>query len=190
VRLFSVLLGAIATLGLALGLLSPAQGAAGPIEDYASYQPAATCHPKPRPGTAVLGRWVPRRFGGSDGMSRPGGRKRSVTSEHQTGRAIDWFNDVRTASDRRRVRLFFHALFDADRRGNADARARRMGVMYVIWNDHMYPAWNGFRPEPYLSSSCKRLKTCSKTLRHRNHVHISLDGRGARGLTSWYAGRL
>ena len=54
----------------------------------------------------------------------------------------------------------------------------------------MYPAWTHFRPEPYLSSSCPTLRRCSATLRHRDHVHVSLSLAGAKGLTSWYAGRL
>jgi hypothetical protein len=65
-----------------------------------------------------------------------------------------------------------------------------MGVMYLIWDDRMYPAWTGFEPEPYLSSSCQTRRRCSATLRHRDHLHVSLSGRGARGLTSWYEGRL
>lgn len=187
-----VRLGVSALLGLLLsvGLLVPAHAAA-PIEDYAPYQPARTCHPKPLPGTVVLGRWMLRHFGGDYvGGPRPCGRHRSVTSEHQAGRAIDWPADVRRAADRRRVRAFLHALFEADARGNPDARARRMGVMYVIWADHIYEAWNGFRPERYLNSGCKRLKKCSRTLRHRDHVHVSLGRAGARGRTSWYRGRL
>jgi hypothetical protein len=65
-----------------------------------------------------------------------------------------------------------------------------MGIVYVIWNDRMYPAWDRFEPEAYLSSSCPTPKRCSPTLRHRDHLHVSLSRRGARGLTSWYAGRL
>ena len=62
--------------------------------------------------------------------------------------------------------------------------------MYVIWKDTMYPAWNEFEAEPYLSSGCTSKKKCSKTLRHRDHMHISLSRRGGHGRTSWYAGRL
>ena len=62
--------------------------------------------------------------------------------------------------------------------------------MYVIWNDRMYSAWDEFEPENYLSSSCPSKKKCSKTLRHRDHMHISLSRPGARGRTSWYDGRL
>ena len=71
-----------------------------------------------------------------------------------------------------------------------DAKARRMGIMYLIWDDRMYAAWNGFEPEPYLSSSCRKRAKCSTTLRHRDHLHVSLTRKGGRGATSWYAGRV
>ena len=61
-----------------------------------------------------------------------------------------------------------------------------MGVMYVIWDDRMYAAWDEFRPEPYLSSSCRSRRRCSPTLRHRDHLHVSLTRQGAKGSTSWY----
>ena len=95
-----------------------------------------------------------------------------------------------TDETRERATTFMERIFQPDWRGNEDAWARRMGVMYLIWNDEMYPAWNGFEPEPYLSSSCTTKKKCSKTLRHRNHVHVSLSRPGARGKTSWYDDRL
>ena len=36
----------------------------------------------------------------------------------------------------------------------------------------------------------KTVKRFSKTLRHRDHVHISLSMAGAKGRTSWFEGRL
>jgi hypothetical protein len=159
------------------------------IEDYASYEPSSKCHPKARPGTDYLAHWVVQKYGGGfGGTSRPCDRK--ATSEHQNGRAFDWSLDATERPDRRRARAFMARIFETDGHGNTDAWARRMGVMYVIWNDTMYPAWSQFEPEPYLSSSCHRLKRCSKTLRHRDHLHVSLSAKGARGVTSWYDGRL
>ncbi|WP_028643288.1 hypothetical protein [Nocardioides sp. URHA0020] len=185
-----LLVSGLAALLLSLTLLPPAD-AARPIEGYASYDEPVTCHPKPFRGTAYLGRWVTHHYGGGYvGTARACGKHRRVTSEHQTGRAFDWSANVRKPADRRRVTRLLRSLFAADAHGNLDARARRMGIMYVIWNDRMYPAWNGFRPEPYLSSSCRTRKKCSKTLRHRDHVHVSLSKRGALGRTSFYATRL
>ncbi len=173
----------------AIILLATPAAAQADIEDYASYDPSSKCHEKPRAGTAYLARWVVRRFGSSlAGMSRP--CQHEATSEHQTGRAFDWSLDAREKSDRALAHEFMDRIFATDARGNTDAWARRMGVMYLIWNDTMFPAWNGFEPEPYLSSSCKTRKKCSRTLRHRDHMHVSLSRDGARGLTSWYDDRL
>jgi hypothetical protein len=179
------------TVLLGLAGLAGAAPAAAEIEGYASYDASSTCHPKPRAGTEYLGHWVARHYGGGYvGFGRPCSKKDGPTSEHQTGRAFDWSLDASSKRDRRTARELLQRIFAADRRGHEDALARRMGVMYLIWDDQMYPAWNQFRPEPYLSSSCRTKKKCSRTLRHRDHVHVSLSRQGARGATSWYAGRL
>ena len=179
---------------LALGLVPAFSGtaaAARPIEDYPSYVPSERCHPKPFAGTRLLGAWVSRKNGGGYvGMERACNRKDGPTSEHQTGRAFDWSVDADRLADRRRARDFLRTVFAADRFGNRDALARRMGIVYLIWDDQIYPAWNEYRPEPYLSSSCKKLRKCSKTLRHRDHVHVSLSRAGALGRTSWYERRI
>ena len=161
-----------------------------PVEDYASYQPQTQCRDEARPGTKALNRWINAKFeGGSASASvrpcGPGG-----TSEHKDGRAIDWSMDATKKWHRVEVRRFLDKLFATDAQGNPHARARRMGVMYIIWNDHMYASYNTFEKRDYLSSSCSSKDKCSATLRHRDHVHISLGKPGARGDTSWYAGRL
>ena len=53
--------------------------------------------------------------------------------------------------------------------------------MYVIWNDRMYAAYDGFVEKRYLSSGCRTRRTCSPTLRHRDHLHISLTRPGREG---------
>lgn len=160
-----------------------------PLEDFADYEPAVRCAPRAKPGAVELARWLERRFGSHTSISRGCRRGEHVTSEHQEGRAVDWSADARTVPGRRSAQRLLRTLFAPDRAGNRAALARRMGVMYVIWNDHMYAAWNEFRPEPYLSSSCRTRKRCSPTLRHRDHVHVSLTRRAARAQTSWYVAR-
>ncbi|HEX6151507.1 hypothetical protein [Nocardioides sp.] len=159
------------------------------IEDYADYVPQQRCRPKAKPGTKALGRWIVRtQGGGSGGISRS--CKYGGTSEHKEGRAFDWTLDATRKKDRRTATGFLRLVRATDKAGNSDARARRMGIMYVIWNDHMYSAWDGFEREPYLASSCPSKRKCSKSARHRNHMHISLSRPGGRGRTSWYDGRL
>lgn len=173
---------------LTVAVLVPAAAwSAATIEGYAPYQPATRCAPAAKPGTLVLARWTVGRYGGRlIGISRACGGSRS---EHQEGRAFDWAADVRKPADRLRVARLLLALFATDAAGNPDALARRMGIMYVIWNDRIYAAGDGFAPRPYRSSSCRTLARCSPTLRHRDHVHVSLTRGAAQGHTSWYAGR-
>ena len=161
-----------------------------PVEDYASYEPQTTCRRTPLPGTAVLTRWVNRSFAGGTARATIRACGSGGRSEHKDGRAIDWTMSATSARDRATVTTFLTRLRATDTQGNADALARRMGVMYVIWNDRMYAAWDEFEPKAYLSAGCTRLSTCSRTLRHRDHVHISLGKDGGWGRTSWYAGRL
>ena len=170
-------------------LLAPASPAvAAEIEDYARYVPQERCKPQPKPGTKALARWLLRRGGGEGPMSRS--CESGGTSEHKEGRAFDWTLDASRKKDRRLARAFLDLAFAEDKHGNTDAKARRMGIMYVIWNDHMYAAWDEFRKDDYLSSSCRSRKKCSKTLRHRDHLHLSLSRPGGKGLTSWYDGRV
>ena len=175
---------------LAATLVGPAavadvNGGGLPVEDYAAYDPQTTCTHKPRVGTVALGEWLVATYGGSGGaVNRP--CSGSGTSEHKDGRAVDWVLNADKPADRRVARAFLKAAFATDAEGNPAALARRMGIMYIIWSDHFYPAYEQFRPESYLSTSCRSKHRCSKTLRHRDHMHISLSKAGAKGLTSFY----
>lgn len=173
--------------GLLLGLLlgaGPASAYTAPPEDYASYQPEDGCRDRPRAGTKQLAAWVTKAFGGGTALASLRRCDRS-TSEHQDGRAIDWSMDAAKRADRREVRRFLGRIFAADADGEGHALARRMGIMYVIWNDQMFSAY----PSGGADHFERRDYGCgcgSKTARHRDHVHISLGLRGGRGLTSWY----
>ena len=162
-----------------------------PVEEYSSYQAPRKCVSRVKPGTKELARWVERRYaGGRAYASLRACPSSGASSEHHEGRAIDWMMDATKKKERREVRKFLRRIFAEDRSGNDHALARRMGVMYVIWDDRIFASYNRFERRDYKSSSCKRLRRCSPTLRHRDHVHISLSRKGAKARTSWYAARL
>ncbi|MDP3967017.1 MAG: hypothetical protein Q8Q02_01955 [Nocardioides sp.] len=171
---------------LAAMLTGPATASA--IEDFADHDGQRHCASTAGPGTTYLLSWVVRTYGG-----RPGGTLRDCTSggasEHKDGRALDWTLDARNAADRAAAHRFLTALAAPDRAGNPAALARRMGVMYVIWDDHIYAAYRGFAKAPYLHAACPRRKGCSPTLRHRDHVHLSLSRAGAAAQTSFFRAR-
>jgi hypothetical protein len=188
-RFLLVAAGLVAGLVVGPAAAADAPYAGTPVEDYSGYQPQTTCTKAPKPGTIALGEYLVATYGGGGGAVNRSCTG-SSTSEHKDGRAIDWTLDATSKEDRQRANQFLAAAFADDDEGNTDALARRMGIMYLIWDDHMYSAYDGFEKESYLSSSCRSKKRCSKTLRHRDHMHISLSKPGARGLTSFYAGLL
>ncbi len=155
-----------------------------PIEPYAGYQPQTRCLQTPRPGVLMLADWLVARGGGYGPISRA--CSRSSTSEHQESRAFDWLLDAEDPVDLALAQALLDEVLAPDDLGEPHALARRMGIMYIIWNDRMYASYDGFEPKRYLSSSCRTKRSCSPTLRHRDHLHVSLTRKGARGRTSWY----
>lgn len=155
-----------------------------PLEDYASYQPQTKCRQKPKRGILMLADWLVARGGGYGPISRP--CDGTSTSEHEESRAFDWLLDADDPADAALAAAFLDEAFAPDDTGAPAALARRMGIMYVIWDDRIYASYDQFQPRAYLSSSCRTKRRCSPTLRHRDHVHVSLTRQGAKGLTSWY----
>lgn len=157
-----------------------------PLEDFAPYVGQSVCSPRAKPGTVRLLRWTVRSFGGrAGGISRP--CSSGARSEHKEGRAFDWTIDARRARDRVRARRFLAAITKADpASGEPAVLGRRLGIMYVIWHDRIYSAWDGFRPRPYLNSGCRTVRSCSLTLRHIDHLHVSLSWEAARRELRWY----
>ena len=185
--------------GLALALLvgslvptPPSARAVGwsPLVDApSSYDPQTSCTKAPAPGTVALAKWLQRTYPvtGSLGMMRA--CRTGGTSEHKDGRAFDWAADVRRKKQRRAAYDFIRKALATDSAGNAHALARRMGIMYLIYDDTIWASYRDFAPRPYLNPGCRTRKHCSRTLRHKNHVHISLGLAGAAGQTSWYRAR-
>lgn len=157
-----------------------ALGDLGPVDPYAPYQPQRLCHPEPKPGMVAMARLLLDEYPetGSFGISR--GCDLGPRSEHKEGRAFDWAAHVRDPAQRAAVEDLLSRLLATDGDGNRHALARRMGVMYLIWNGHIwssYRAADGWRP--YGGPSA-----------HTDHVHVSLSWDGAMGQTSLWQVRL
>ena len=148
------------------------------IEIMSPYQAQSTCNPTPKPGTLALSKLVLAAYPGtsSSGIARDcsiGGR-----SEHKEGRAWDWHVSYANPKQRAQAADFAHWLFATDPYGNRFAQARRLGVMYVIWNHKIWSSyaagagWRPYRgPDP-----------------HTGHMHISLSWAGALKKTSYWTG--
>jgi hypothetical protein len=184
--LFKISLCAV-TAVILLAMLPSAAGAAETgIEAFPNYRPQTKCSPKAKPGTMMLAAYLMRHYKGSGSLGISRSCAASGVSEHKEGRAFDWALNARSGRDRHYATDFLHRLRRTDRFGHTDALARRMGIMYVIWNDHIYSATYRYKKHRYLNAGCRTLRRCSAALRHRNHMHISLTRAAAQGSTSWY----
>ena len=186
--------GAVAVLLLALvvpGSPAPvaALGASVQIDALSRYDAQTVCRSKPLPGTVALARWLQKTYPATGSMGTIRGCKTGGTSEHKDGRAFDWAADVRKRKTKKAAYDFIRKALATDAAGNEFALARRMGIMYLIYHDTIWSSYRNFEPRPYLNSGCTSKKKCSRSLRHLNHVHISLGYAGAAAQTSWYRAR-
>ncbi len=166
--------------GLPLGSPFVGKYASKDIEGYAPYNPQSVCDPAAKSGTLGLRDLLLSRYPSTKslGVSRDctiGGQ-----SEHKEGRAFDWGADINDRADAAAVNDFLTALFATDKHGNKYALARRMGIMYVVWDRKIwgvYLAHENWRP--YSGPNA-----------HTDHVHISFTLPGGRGETSYWSGAI
>ena len=156
------------------------------IEGLAQYVAANSCDPHAKPGTTALADLLVRTYGSHYGIDRTCGTDPLPTSEHYDGRAVDYFLNVHNAAQRAQMNALIGWLLARDANGNAYANARRLGVMYMIWNNRIwgsYRAADGWRP---YSSCAAHPGAAYDTTCHRNHIHISLSWEGAMKRTSFW----
>lgn len=158
------------------------------IEEYAEYDGQRRCRPKPKPGVVAFQQVLEQAYPDSTwfNISRPcrdGGQ-----SEHKEGRALDWSRNAAVPAERSKVKDLFVWLFATDAHGNADAMARRLGIMYVIWNRRMWSAWSGDWETFCVQRGrkCKDPDSKAALHPHRDHVHFSFGWPGARMQTSFW----
>ena len=159
------------------------------LEPLAGYVPANSCDPTAKAGTEALGELLVATYPGTSfGISRTCGTDALPTSEHYDGRAVDWMNSVRDPQQAAQAKAVISWLTSPDAAGNSYANARRLGIMYVIWDDKIWGAYStnqGWRP--YSSCADHPEKAWDSTC-HRNHMHLSLSWPGALGTTSFWTG--
>lgn len=147
------------------------------IEAYASYVGQSQCDPIAKPGVLAFRTLLLTTFPGTgdDGITRPCGI--GGQSEHKEGRAWDWAVSAANVNDVAKVHQLFASLFAPDKYGNKDALIRRLGIMYLIWDYHIWSAslssdgWQPYNgPNP-----------------HTDHVHFSFSWDGANKKTSFWS---
>ncbi len=154
------------------------------IEPMTSYVEQTSCDPTVKPGTQKLGDLLARTYPGISWSSAYQCGDDGRRSEHYEGRAIDWMVSARSSSQKATASAVISWLLATDSRGNKNAIARRLGVMYVIFNNQIWGTWSGAW-EPY-HDCATHLSVADDGRCHRNHMHISLSWNGALGKTTFW----
>ena len=141
------------------------------LDPVPRYQPQVSCQPGELAGLRKLRSLVLRTYkiGGAGNAAR---LCNEGTSEHADGRAWDWMVAVKNPKEKAAAADF---IAWATRDGGRNAR--RLGIMYVIYNQKIwgaYRAGDGWRP----------------SYDHVDHVHVSFSWNGARGNTSFWKGKV
>ena len=160
------------------GAVTPPRRDLGPaIEVPAPYQPRFLCTPTIRPGVTAFRDLVLKTYSGTASVSEGRPCAAGATSEHMDGRAWDWGVNVTNTKQKAQAGALLSWLLAPDAYGNDFAMARRLGVMYVIWNERMWSSYSGTW-KPY---ACSGATNC-----HRDHMHFSFGWAGARKKTSYW----
>jgi hypothetical protein len=158
------------------------------IEDYASYEGQRRCRPRPKPGVVAFRALLEGAYPDSTWFNISRACRIGGQSEHKEGRALDWSRNAAVPTERAAVQDLFAWLFAMDAHGNPHAMARRLGLMYLIWNRRMWSAWDGGW-EVYCVQRGRRCKDPDSRAAlhpHRDHVHFSFGWPGARKKTSYW----
>lgn len=136
-----------------------------------AYQPQVSCSPVDLIGAKKLRDLLIKTYPvGSTGHISRGCTE--GLSEHSEGRALDWMVDTRKASQKAAA-----ADFLAWVTANHGANAKRLGIMYVIYNEKI---WGVYRESDGWRASYG----------HVDHVHVSFSWNGGRAMTSFWTGKV
>src|SRR5215212_1046467 len=143
-----------------------------------TYQDQRSCDPAAKPGVAAYAQLVLSTYqqGRNGGIVRACGI--GATSEHKEGRAFDWMLSANVPAEKAAGDAWTAWLTGKDSAGVVGGNARRLGVMYVIWNKRMWSTYSVTRGwRAYTGASP-----------HTDHVHTSFTWDGAMKRTSWWDG--
>ena len=158
------------------------------LEPMGSSTSQTTCDPTAKAGTLKLAKLLVATYPGTSyGIGRACTTDTTAVSEHYEGRAVDWMNSVRVPKEAAQADAVLGWLFATDKAGNKYANARRLGVMYIIWNNRIWGAYNADQGWRDYQDCANRPATSLDSACHRNHIHISLTWAGAVGSTSYWS---
>ena len=147
-------------------------------EGWSPYLPQVSCDPVAKPGTLALRSMLLGAYGGRDlGITRA--CEIGAQSEHKEGRAWDWGLDAAKPAEKALAMQFLDWLLAPGPKGTTGYQARRLGVMYVIYDGRI---WSSYRAD-------EGWRAYSGGESHGDHLHISQAWTGAMKRSSWWTGK-
>ncbi|MCB9640403.1 MAG: hypothetical protein H6727_16015 [Myxococcales bacterium] len=146
------------------------------VDGYASYVGQTTCNPSAKPGATALKDLLLATYPCTASLGIVRACNVGGTSEHKEGRAFDW--GVSAFTQKSVAESMIQWLLATDAQGKKHAMARRLGIMYMIWNKKI---WRAYRSPDSWS-------TYTGSNPHTDHVHISFSWDGANKKTSFWTG--
>ncbi|MCW2810109.1 MAG: hypothetical protein JWP61_567 [Friedmanniella sp.] len=157
------------------------------IEGAAPLVPANSCDPRDRAGTVKLAALLRSTYPGTATTTLKACNTETASSEHFDGRALDWKVSVHSAGQSAQATAVTRWLLGTDAAGHADANARRLGVMTVVWNGRQWVAGQAGRGwQPFLDCAGHPEKASDGRC-HRTSLHVSLSWAGANAKTSFWS---
>ena len=167
--------------------LPPSPAALRTIEPLAAYVPSDSCNPVTKTGTAALAALLAKTYPGTTYYTAYACGTDSTVSEHYQGRAIDWMVAVKNSAQTADAKAVLSWLFATDQYGNTYANLRRLGVMYIVYDNRIWGSWD-HTWQPY-KNCASETSTAYDNACHRTHMHISLSWNGANKETSFWTGK-
>ncbi len=164
--------------GLAAPPVPPTPDLGRTIDPYQSWDSSegTTCSSVVQPGVLVVRDLLKRTYPTNPSFGLLRTCSSTSRSGHEEGRALDWMVDARVPAQKALADAFIGWLLATDKYGNPHAMARRLGVMYLIYNNW---AWRAYDPSNHANPSSNS---------HVDHIHLSFGWDGARALTSYFTG--
>lgn len=157
------------------------------IEALQPFVGQSICSDVAKPGVSSFSNLVMDSYPGTGSLGIRRDCGEGGPSEHKEGRAWDWMVNYSNLTQRAQVEDLLGSsdltgnkgwLLKTDASGNRAAMARRLGIMYMIWNNKIWKAYQIDRGwQPYDGPSA-----------HTDHVHFSFGWNGAKRATSYWTG--
>jgi hypothetical protein len=157
------------------------------IEPLAAYVPDDSCNPIVKPGTAALAALLRKTYAGTVTNTAYACGTDSPISEHYEGRAIDWMVPIDNSTDKADANAVLSWLFATDKDGNTFSNVRRLGLMYIVFDNRIWGSWDHIW-QPYKDCANEPGHAYDNAC-HRTHMHLSLSWAGANKRTSFWSNK-